>query len=433
MARQKDFDSFITNIEPSDSTVSYISSVHNNLRDYLKQYDLYSDVYLDSFLTGSYAKHTSIRPVKDDKKRDVDIIIVTKYDSSIDSRKVLEELKNVLHASRNYESAKIQHHSIGIEMGQISIDVVPVIQDKDDNQLYLIADDKTGEWSFTDPKGHKEWSTSVNQDNSNRYKPLVKIFKWWRHKHCPHNIKFPKGITLEKVIADNLGDSTTATEDFFIETMENIVSNYKDNYVDLGLNPVVNDPSSKIRFNDLLAGYSLNDFKEFIYKIEEHLNLLNENGTSNDVWRTILGNEFPKGEQESANNYLICERASHRKPLLWPFSRGSAAFIRLTVKDNNENRIEYISNGDPLAKGYSLRFLAITGVKPPYTVKWQITNTGVEAMQAQCLRGYFENSDDGRNTKYETTSYTGSHSVQCFIIKNGICMAKSKPYIINIR
>ena len=433
MARQKDFDSFIKNIEPSDSTVSYISSVHNNLREYLKQHDLYSDIYSDSFLSGSYAKHTSIRPVKDDKKGDVDIIVVTKYNRSKNSKEVLDELKSVLLDSKKYETAKIQHHSVGIEMGQISVDVVPVIQDKSDDQLYMIGDAQTGKWSFTDPKGHKNWSTSVNQNNNNKYKPLVKIIKWWRHVNCPLNVKFPKGITLEKIIADNLGDSTASTEDFLIETMENIVSKYKDDYVDIGSIPEICDPSNKVHGNDLLSEYSLNDFKEFIYKIDEHLSLLNDSGNNNDSWRIILGGEFPKGETESANNYLICERASHRKPLLWPFSRGSAAFIRLTVKDKCGNTVEYINNGEPIDKGYSLCFHAFTGVKAPYTVKWQITNTGTEAAQAQCLRGYFENSDDGKNTKYETTSYTGSHSVQCFIIKNGICMAKSKPHIINIK
>ena len=37
------------------------------------------------------------------------------------------------------------------------------------------------------------------------------------------------------------------------------------------------------------------------------------------------------------------------------------------------------------------------------------------------------------NGKKETTSYSGSHSVQCFIIKGNVCVAKSKEFIINIR
>ena len=67
MAKQKDFDDFLSNIEPSQSTVSYISSVQNNLRSYLKNHTTYKDVYIETFLSGSYAKHTSIRPAASDK------------------------------------------------------------------------------------------------------------------------------------------------------------------------------------------------------------------------------------------------------------------------------------------------------------------------------------------------------------------------------
>lgn len=38
MAKQSDFDKFLSNMEPSKSTVSYISSVQNTLRDYLKKH-----------------------------------------------------------------------------------------------------------------------------------------------------------------------------------------------------------------------------------------------------------------------------------------------------------------------------------------------------------------------------------------------------------
>lgn len=434
MAKQKDFDTFLSNIEPSSSTVQYISSVQNNLRDYLKNHSTYSSVHKDTFLSGSYAKHTSIRPSKNDKKRDVDIIVVTAHSSSDDSSKVIEELRDALIQSKTYEMAEIQHHSVGIDLSQVSVDVVPVIQDTNDDQLYYIGDSDVGGWTKTDPKGHKAWSTTINQDNNNEYKPLVKIFKWWRRTNCPDDIKYPKGITLEKLIADNLGDSSASTEVFLIETMENIVSAYKETYADVGMVPWLEDPSEKIQGNNLLAGYTPNDFSAFIYKVDEHLKLLNDEGTENETWRKILGTEFPKDSQaKSSYNLIVCENASHRQRMLWPFARGGAVFINTTVIGPDGNNIEYESNGSPLEKNCSLHFKALTGVKPPYRVMWQITNTGEEARNAGCLRGTFENSDLGSNGKREATAYTGSHSVQCFVIKGAACVAKSKPYIINIR
>ena len=437
MAKQSDFNAFLTNIEPSASTVSYISSIQTNLRSFLKNHKDYKDVHVDTFLSGSYAKHTSIRPVAGDKKRDVDIIVVTSHSSSKDSADVLEELRDVLIQKNEYSTATIQRHSVEIEMGSVSVDVVPVIADEDDDQMYYVGDSDTGDWTVTDPKGHKSWSTDVNKENNCEYKPLVKIFKWWRRVNCPEGTKYPKGITLEKIIADNLGDSSLSTEDFLIGTMQNIISAYKEDYSDQDKNPVIDDPSEKMIGNDLLAGYSTDDFSAFIDKLDEHASLLNFEGTSNATWRKILGTQFPKSSQESnalaTSNLQMCVDAPHRQRPCWPMQRGGAAFIVANVTNSSGVSIEYTNNGAPLEKDCSLHFQTITGIKPPYTVKWQIVNTGYEARTAGCLRGNFEDSDEGFNGKRESTSYAGSHSVQCFIIKRGICVAKSKEFIVNIR
>lgn len=437
MAKQADFDKFLSNIEPSTTTVSYISSIQTNLRKYLKEHEQYKEILIDTFLSGSYAKHTSIRPVVGDKKRDVDIIVVTNYSSSKSSTEVLEELKKVLVENDKYKTAEIQNHSIGVEMGGISIDVVPVIVDEDDEELYYVGDKESGEWTCTDPKGHKTWSTNVNKDNNNEYKPLVKIMKWWRRFNCPEDKKFPKGITLEKIVADNLGDSSLSTEDYLLGTIQNIISTYKEDYVDKGKNPYIADPSEKIENNDLLSGYSTEEFSEFIEKLEEHANMLNDKGTTNDVWREILGVEFPKSKEErnsmSLSGFQLCIKASHKQKPRWPMQRDGAVFISLRVINRFGEIIEYINNDEPLEKGCKLYFSSFTGVRPPYRVVWQIVNTGDEAESATCLRGDFEESDYGKFGKYEETAYSGVHSVQCFVIKQGICVARSKEFIINIR
>lgn len=436
MAKQADFDAFLKNIEPSPTTVSYISSIQTNMRGYLKDHKNYKNIHTDTFLSGSYAKHTSIRPVAGDSKRDVDIVVVTGYSCDKNSTDVLNELRDTLAEKSDYSSAKVQHHSVGINMSGVSVDVVPVITDDNDDLLYYIGDLETGDWSASDPKGHKVWSTEVNKNNNGKYKPLVKIFKWWRRVNCPMDRKFPKGIVLEKIIADNLGDCSLSTEDFFIGTMQNIISTYKEDYVSQGVNPVIDDPSNKIPENDLLFGYSTDDFSAFIEKLEEHENLLNTKGTTNDTWRTILGTEFPKGTATNSlalHSLQMCISAPHRQRPIWPVQRGGAAFISVCVINPSDKQIEYTNNGVPLEKNCALLFRALTGVKPPYTVKWQIVNTGLEAQNANCLRGNFEDSDEGINGKREITLYSGTHSVQCFIIKRGVCVAKSQAFIINIQ
>ena len=179
------------------------------------------------------------------------------------------------------------------------------------------------------------------------------------------------------------------------------------------------------------------DFSDFILKLYEHSDLLNTEGTGNDTWRKILGSTFPQDSSEK-NIYALsritsCLSVPHRQKPVWPIQRGCAAFISAKVVTSTGYDVEYCSNGEALEKGYSLHFKAMTGVKTPYKVFWQIVNTGMEATNADCLRGNFETSDEGENGKRESTMYSGTHSVQCFIIKRGICVAKSKEFIINIK
>ena len=435
MAKQTDFDKFRSDIEPSESTVTYISSVQSTLRDYLSSHDTYQSVHVDTFLSGSYAKHTSIRPVLHDGKRDVDIIVVTNHTKDDQPSDVLDELHTVLLDSNTYKSATIDGQAVTIEMSGINIDVVPVIIDESDDSLYYIADEVTEKWIKTDPKGHKAWATSVNKDNCNAFKPLVKILKWWRRVNCPDDTKYPKGITLEKIIADNLGDATLSTESLLMSTMQNIVAAYKESYTEEGINPVISDPSEKIEDNDLLAGYSPDDFKAFVKKLVEHLELLDNEGTDNDVWRTILGERFPAGSSKHALaefNQQTCLDAPHRQKLPYPYQGGSSVFISAKVRTASGEEVDYQSNGEPLAKNCSLVFTAITGAKHHYQIKWQVVNTGAEATTARGLRGGFENSDIGLNKKKESTYYSGCHSVQCFVICKGACVAKSRLFIVNI-
>lgn len=434
MARQKDFDDFLQDIEPSQSTVDYISSVQNNLRAYLESHSEYKDILVETFLSGSYAKHTSIRPVSGDKKRDVDIAVVTNYKSTDNATDVLQELCNVLKEKSIYESATVQSHSIGIELAGISIDVVPLIKHETYDDVYYVGTSSDGSWTITDPKGHKAWSTEINKANKSEYKPLVKIFKWWRRTNCPNDKKYPKGITLEKIVADNLGDSSLSTEDFLIGTMQNIVDRYMTAYVDIGEMPYIDDPSEYIFDNDLLSGYAFSDFKAFIEKLDEHLKKLNDEGTSNGVWKEILGSEFPSNTSAdmSLSNVQCYLAVPHRKKAPWLMRRSGAVFITAKVTDWNGCVSNYESDSCALEKHCHIVYTASYNSNKSHYIMWQIVNTGDEAKY--CLRGGFERSNAGPKSRAETTLYSGKHYVQCFVIdKNDNCVARSKEFFVNIK
>lgn len=142
---------------------------------------------------------------------------------------------------------------------------------------------------------------------------------------------------------------------------------------------------------------------------------------------------------EKPSSLKVLEKLSYRKSPPWVLPRKVSVGIQGKVSFDNGHSYKDFTSGTVLPKGAKLQFFPIHRLLPPYTVKWQITNTGEEARAANGLRGdRFENAELYRGGilcgKKEETSYSGTHYIQCFIIKNGNqCMAYSNPFVVKIR
>jgi len=426
MAKQKDFNTFLSNIEPSSTTVSYISSVQNNLRDYLSNHQNYKDVHIQTFLSGSYAKHTSIRPKLYDGKRDVDIVVETSHDTTHNSIDVLQEVYDTLKEKDIYSNVKMQSHSVGIELEGISIDVVPVVC-SDDGDRFCIGSSDCNEWIITDPKGHINWSSEINSDHSLKYKPLVKMLKWWRRSNCPDGTKYPKGLALEKIIADNLPDSNLNTEEHLIGTMQSIVDAYTD-ALNEGIKPSVFDPC--ISENDLLGNYKFTDIEAFIINLSEHLELINQDGASNESWRAILGNEFPKDDSTSltaSKRYTYNDTEQFIEDM-FPVRIISNLTIDCNVTQDGWRPftlLHFLVSGGLLRHNKKLDFfIRSCNVPRPYSIYWKIRNVGEVAESRDCIRGQIKKTDNEHQK--ESTDFYGPHFVECYIVKNGVCVARDR-------
>ena len=89
---------------------------------------------------------------------------------------------------------------------------------------------------------------------------------------------------------------------------------------------------------------------------------------------------------------------------------------------------------DTVRLGVWLRFRVKTNVPKPYSVEWQVTNTGDEAIKAEQLRGDFYPSEDPvKHIRWESTAYRGTHWVRAFILNsNGICVAQSQEFLVKV-
>lgn len=124
----------------------------------------------------------------------------------------------------------------------------------------------------------------------------------------------------------------------------------------------------------------------------------------------------------------------HRQPPNWPIVQRGTVTIEATVTRDGFRPKLLRSDASSVDKHSSLRFEAQTNVLRPYKVYWQVVNTGEEARLAQNLRGGFYEGILARGglSRTETTLYRGQHWVECFIVKDGECAARSGEFIVNI-
>lgn len=89
----------------------------------------------------------------------------------------------------------------------------------------------------------------------------------------------------------------------------------------------------------------------------------------------------------------------------------------------------------PVPKDIWIKFKATTNAPPPYSIEWQVVNTGKDAINHQCPRGDFYDSEkDDVSVRWESTSYTGTHWVEAFIInQNGVCVGRSGKVFVKVR
>ena len=304
---QARFTEFLKDIEPSNTTKSDASSAHIALRDFLKDDEDFKGYHVDTFLSGSYIRNMAIRPQKreDETERpDVDIIVETSHDREDTPEVVIDLLYTTL--EKKYTEIRRQDRSVGIETSKADMDVVPVIKHEG---IYFIPDRKLRIWLPTNPPGHTTWSTQTNKTAGKRFKPLVKLMKWWRREN-PTSDKKPKGFVVECFAAYCMDYVETYYGELFVQTLEAIVEKYEW-YTLFRRVPSLPDPG--IQSNSVTDGMTANAFIDFYNKAKEHAELgrkaLNETDPekATELWKEIFGDRFPKTEGTKSESLLAAQ------------------------------------------------------------------------------------------------------------------------------
>lgn len=303
MATQQQFIDLLKDIEPAPSTVDACSSAHRTLRTALEEDETFGKLHEHTFLSGSYRRDTAIRPAYIDsvlQRPDVDIIVVTNHTKDDAPKDVLDALEKALRAA-GYASIKVNRRSIAVTLKGVDMDVVPVIEDGDS---YLIPDIDLKEWLKTDPPSHTQWTIDVNKEANGRFKPLVKLVKWWRRYHL-WDLRRPKGFILECLVAKHMDYFQDKHEPLFVAWLEAVRDAHA---LDVLLErvPFLEDPG--VPGSNVFSNVTFEEFKRFYDTVKAQAELARKavNETDDDkqleLWRKVFGPRFPANASTRAAN-----------------------------------------------------------------------------------------------------------------------------------
>lgn len=291
------FRKFKSRLELNDREQKNASTRHNEVREYIE-----IQFAVDrSFLTGSYARHTKTKPLKD-----IDIFFVLKeaekhYRSKAPSA-VIVAFYDTLVDKYGQSALRKQSRSVNVDFGVVvdaddntdyrvvSVDVVPAFATGKD---YEIPDVDSGKWIKTNPEIHADKSTAAHQAYSSEWKGLVRMVKYWNNnpKHGADKPVKPSFL-IEVMALQCLHGGWGGRFDYELQGLFSTLSNrIFDEWPDpAGLGPAISngmDQGRKQRACDLLMSAS----REATIAIN-HANK-SRNGEALKVWRALFGQKFP--------------------------------------------------------------------------------------------------------------------------------------------
>lgn len=290
------FRKFKSRLELNDKEQKNATERHQEVREYIRtKFSIERD-----FLTGSYARYTKTKPLKD-----IDIFFEMRNSEKHYRDKaasvVLDDYEKALVEKYGEKAVRRQSRSINVDFGVfvdsedktnykiLSVDVVPAFASGND---YEIPDDDTGKWIKTNPEIHAKKATKAHQAYSNEWKGMVRMAKYWNN-HTKHGEKPVKPSFLIEVMAleclhGGWGGQFDREMQSFFATMADRIGDTWNDPAELGP-PISNsmDPERISKARQALSeaatqsGVAINHVRQ------------GRNGDALRVWRDLFGPMFP--------------------------------------------------------------------------------------------------------------------------------------------
>lgn len=283
------FKGLLGRVEPQPEYVNKAKAAHEKVREQLKGDPEVGEAHLDTFLSGSYVRHTALQYIKD-----VDIVCVVNIDWTVTEPGVtLAWLQQSL--QKYYTVVTPQGRSVYVKTpDDVELDIVPGAPVSRVDGPLRIPDRDVKNWVLTHPRAQIKFSEEHNARTGGYYKPLVKIAKFWRDRLTNENAR-PKSYVLEVLTSKGLSFTPTSHAAGFAQALEAITDQCGP-YAGAGQVPEIPDPGYPTV--NVAKRWTLVEFRAFLAQLRSAAKIARTalNSTDQDesvkLWRSLFGSKF---------------------------------------------------------------------------------------------------------------------------------------------
>jgi Second Messenger Oligonucleotide or Dinucleotide Synthetase domain/Adenylyl/Guanylyl and SMODS C-terminal sensor domain len=439
----KHFDAFLVNkVNLGDTRIAQLDSRVNAVANFLAASDsTIGENYLELIPQGSYAHRTIINPVQANDEFDADVLLSMREVDGWEAEDYVQELYAAFRAYSTYRDM-VSRHDRCVKVNyanEFHIDVVPYLERHDE---HFITNRITNAYELTNPEGFNEWLDEQNRITGGRLIKVIRLLKFVRDYKNTFTVA---SVILNILVGERINDVLVMNDpDYYKDlptALRNILKDLNDYLLANPMLPLITDPSCLTEsFNHRIDQPQYSNLRDKIaFYYDKVVAAYDEPDAevSKTKWREVFGPLFGTYDTAVAttkNAHIGRAGVDNTEETLegrWgiPTVLNPAYTVRIgaTVERKDGFRTyELRKHGNVVGpdRAIILRIVKLD-VPAPYTIYWKVRNTGEEAITANCIRGQVV-QDDGTMTRREPTKYRGQHYVECYVVKNGVCVAMDR-------
>ncbi len=424
MTTSTSFSTFLNNIkvDKSNNINSRYKEITKKLNRTFRDTDSET---ANSLQVGSYGRYTGIKGISD-----LDMLYIMPKCKWNDYKNkpstLLADVRDAIQERYPTTSVCYDRLVIDVKFSDFIFEIQPVFEEnhEDGNIRYKYPDTKYGCYKITKPKHEQQAMADFKREHGEHHRYLCKMVRAWKN-HV--------GVGMGGLLIDTLTYNFLSNRsDLDFSTYSDFNTMSRDFFEYLKNQPKQEHYQALGSHQDVKVKHPFRTKAMETYEICKKAIDENDETKKNDYWREVFGHEFPKHTEGNKTQCFSTTCVDNEQFIedYYPVDILEEVTLECTIeREGFRTKLlsEVLQRHEFIPKNYKLFFkIKSTTVTGSYNVKWKVRNVGEEAIRRNCLRGQIEDSNKGSHQRKEESNFYGPHFVECYIIKNGIVIARAK-------